>query len=142
MKERIPDVTGVVLVGGRSARMGSDKALLTVEGRPLYRIALDALRGAGLSRLLLAGGGRARFEEEAVAVVEDVHPGSSLGGLHAGLLSAGTGWIFALACDMPSPSPGLIRQLLSLREGFDVVIPGRDGRLEPLFAAYSRACLG
>jgi molybdopterin-guanine dinucleotide biosynthesis protein A len=147
MEDLFPDVTGVVLVGGKSRRMGTDKALLAVGGRPLYRIALDALRQV-VPRLLLVGGppggGAAggRFAGEEVPVVEDVYPGSSLGGLHAGLLRAGTPYIFALACDMPSPGPALIRQLLSLRGGCDVVVPRREGRMEPLFAAYSRVCLG
>ncbi len=120
--------------------MGADKALLTVGGRPLYRIALEAL-GAVTPRLLLVGGGAERFSGVEVPVAEDIFPGSSLGGLHAALHAARTPWIFVLACDMPSPAPTLIRRLLSLREGHDVVVPRRGERLEPLFAAYSRACL-
>jgi molybdopterin-guanine dinucleotide biosynthesis protein len=140
MDDRFEDVTGVVLTGGKSRRMGTDKALLPVGGRPLYRIALDALREV-TPNLLLAGGPAERFAGIGVPLVEDVFPGSSLGGLHGALSAAATPFIFALACDMPSPSPALIRRLLALREGYDVVIPRSGRRVEPLCAAYSRACI-
>ncbi len=140
MKDDFSDVTGVVLVGGKSRRMGADKALLTVRGRPLYRNALDALRDLS-PRLLLVGGPVERFSEEDVPVVQDIYPGSSLGGLHAGLHHAQTPYIFALACDLPTPSLALIRHLLSLRSGNDVVVPRLKGLFEPLFAVYSKNCL-
>ncbi len=141
MSPPIEDVTGVILVGGKSRRMGADKALLRVDGRTLTEIVVEAVRLV-VPRVILVGGPAERFADLGLPVHPDVYPGSALGGLYTGLLAAGTRHIFAVACDMPFPDVALIRHLLSLREGHDVVVPRRGGLVEPLFAVYSRRCQG
>ncbi len=120
--------------------MGSDKALLQVGGRPMLEIVVDALAQV-TSRILLVGSPRQRFVHLGLPAVPDIYPGSALGGLYTGLHEAGTQFIFAIACDMPFPSAALIRHLVSLREGHDVVVPRRGCHFEPLFAVYSQGCL-
>ena len=133
------DVTGVLLAGGQSQRMGRDKATLPVGGVPLYRRALTVLRS--LFAQVLIAGDRPDLADEGVACHRDIYPGSSLGGLYTGLLRATTPHIFVAACDMPSPDPALIRTLLSWRRDFDVVVPRTPAGLEPLFACYGKGCL-
>ena len=72
----------------------------------------------------------------------DRYPGAgSLGGIFSGLDAADTSWVLAVACDMPFLNLDLLRRMLSLREGFDAVVPVIEGRPEPTHSLYSKACL-
>lgn len=134
------DVTGVILVGGKSTRIARDKAFLPIGGVPVFEKVLDALTTT-LERVILVGDRPERFAKYGLPVYPDIYPGSSLGGLYTGLHVSGTPYIFAAPCDLPFPSAGLLRYLVSLREGYDVVVPITSGHPEPLFALYSKECL-
>jgi molybdopterin-guanine dinucleotide biosynthesis protein A len=138
--EKYGDVTGVILVGGRSARMGRDKALLPFEGATLFEKALDVLK-RHLETIFLVGDRPERFAKYGLRVYPDIFPGSALGGLHTALYRATTPFVFVSPCDLPFASPDVLQYLLSLREGRDVVVPMASGYPEPLFALYSRNCL-
>lgn len=135
------DITGVILVGGKSRRMGRDKAFLEVEGRPLFERVLNLFR-LHFSRVLLIGDRGERFASYGVTVVRDRIHGSPLGGVYTGLLEAETEWIFVASCDLPFPSDAVLRRLCSLKEDFDAVVPSTEQGYEPLFALYSKRCLG
>jgi len=135
------DITGVILVGGKSRRMGRDKAFLRVAGMPLFEITLDLFRD-NFASVMLVGNREERFAEYGLPVLPDIFPGSSLGGLYTGLYHARTDFVFVSSCDLPFPSALVLRHLCSLRHGFDAVVPMTDHGYEPLFALYSKSCLG
>ena len=139
-KRLTTDVTGAILVGGLSRRMGRDKALLTFGGKPLVERVINAFRPL-FARIVFVGDRGERFASYGLPVLPDIYPGSALGGLHAALVQAGTPYIFASACDVPWPEPRVIEQLVSLRKGYDVVVPRTEGGLDPLFAVYGTACI-
>jgi molybdopterin-guanine dinucleotide biosynthesis protein A len=134
------DITGVILVGGKSTRMGRDKAMLPLYGTILFDKVLDTLR-SGLQRIILVGDHPERFEGYGLEIYPDIFPGSSLGGLYTGLSRAETPYIFASACDLPFASPSILRLILSLGKGFDAVVPLNGEYPEPLFALYHKNCL-
>jgi molybdopterin-guanine dinucleotide biosynthesis protein A len=134
------DVTGILLVGGRSSRMGRDKAFLPFRGAPIFETVLNTLK-RHVETVILAGDRPERFETHGLAVLPDMYPGSALGGLFTGLHAAMTPYAFVAPCDLPFADDGILAYLLSLRKGFDVVVPSMEGRFEPLFAVYSRNCL-
>ena len=134
-----PDVTGVILAGGRSRRMGRDKATLEIAGKPLVAGIAD-LFGRLFPRVLIAGD-RPDLARPNLPAYADAYPGSALGGLHTGLVHAETPYIFVAACDMPFVDEGLIRALLERRAGYDVILPGTPEGLEPLIACYGQECL-
>ena len=134
------DITGIILVGGKSRRMGKDKAFLEVEGKPLFEIILELFRES-FSRLLLVGNRAERFAGYRLPVVPDIYPGSSLGGLYTGLFHAETEYVFVASCDLPFPCAAVLRHLCSLKEGYDAVVPSTRYGYEPLFALYSKSCL-
>ena len=136
---RYPDVTGVLLAGGLGRRLGRDKALLALHGRPLYRPALDLLQRF-FERVLIAGD-RPDLARPEIPSVPDFYPGSALGGLHTGLKSAATEWIFVAPCDMPFPDGRIVERLLARRGGCDAVVPRTPAGCEPVFALYHRNCL-
>lgn len=134
-----PDVTGVILAGGKSRRMGQDKAQMVVNGQRLFDVTVALLKGF-FAKILIAGN-RPDLASHDLAAVPDDFPGSALGGLYTALKSAGTDWIFVAPCDMPYPDPEIVRRLLSHRPGFDAVVPRTPDGYEPVFALYHKNCL-
>ena len=137
--DKYSDITGVILAGGRSSRMGRDKATLKVDGVPLFRRVLGVLQEL-FSRVLIAGD-RKDLCEAGIESYADPYPGSALGGIYTGLFYSKTPYIFVAPCDMPYPDPSLIRLITSHRKGFDVVIPKTPAGFEPCFALYGRSCM-
>lgn len=134
------DITGIILVGGKSRRMGRDKAFLDFHGTPLFENVLDLFRDT-FRQVALVGDRAERFAAYPVPVFPDIYPGSALGGLYTGLVHASTGYIAVASCDMPFPSGDVLRHLCSLRTGYDVVVPATSHGYEPLFAVYAKSCL-
>ncbi len=138
--DKIQDVTAVILAGGRSKRMGTDKALIRYQGHTLLERQIANMQRL-FAHVLVAGGDPARYPQTTVPVVPDVlASGGSIVGLHAGLTAATTDRIFAVACDIPFPQERLIRFLLEVAPGADWVVPQTAKGLEPLFALYSQKC--
>jgi molybdopterin-guanine dinucleotide biosynthesis protein A len=134
-------VTGVILAGGRSSRMGSNKALLPYRGGRFIE-AIHRQLSELFEEVLLVTNTPEQYSFLPCRKVADIHSGvGALGGLHAGLHHSKTEHIFAVACDMPYLNSTLIRRLASLRDRADVVIPQGDKGLEPLHALYGKGCL-
>lgn len=133
------DITGVILAGGRSRRMGRDKATLKLAGRTLFDRAYDAFKSV-FEQILIAGD-RPDLASLAVPCFADEFPGSALGGIHGGLKAAQTPWIFVAPCDLAAPDPNLIRYLLPYRHSHDAVVPRTTAGFEPVFALYHKNCL-
>lgn len=127
---RAEEVTGVVLAGGQSTRMGRDKALLPIAGKPLVRHLAERMAALGIRRLIVACGTEARGREygallqglagaDEIVTAADAYPGSGpLAGLHAALGAVPErGYAFVMACDMPTVSVGLFARLLQAAEG-------------------------
>jgi len=135
------DVTGLVLAGGESRRMGRNKAFLELGGRPLVRIVVDRLMEV-CSEILIVTGEVGSYVGLGVAVVEDrFQDVGVLGGLHAGLAAASNDLTLAVGCDMPFLKPKVLRAFAAWAEGYDVAILRHNGYLEPLHGAYRRSCL-
>nr|WP_279233507.1 molybdenum cofactor guanylyltransferase [Desulfofundulus thermobenzoicus] len=134
-------VTGVILVGGCSSRMGMNKALLSCGGERLLDRVVARVREA-FPRVLLVGNQAEAYGYPGLPVVRDIFPGRGpLSGIHAALSAAGTPYIFVVACDMPFVDPALALHLARQAPGHDVVVVRDGDKYEPLFAVYARECL-
>jgi molybdenum cofactor guanylyltransferase len=136
----LADLTGIILVGGKSRRMGRDKAFITWDGAPLFEKVLHIFRES-FATVLLVGGDLERYGKYGERILPDLYPGSALGGLYTGLYHAASDYIFVASCDMPYPSAALLRYLCSLKDGYDCVVPETAQALEPLFAVYAKSAL-
>ncbi len=135
------DVTGLVLAGGASRRMGRDKALLELDGRALIQIVVERMMEA-CGEVLIVAADVASYAGFGVAVVEDrFRDVGVLGGLHAGLAAASHDLTLAVGCDMPFLNPDVLRAFADWAEGYDVALLRHNGYLEPLHGAYRRTCL-
>jgi molybdopterin-guanine dinucleotide biosynthesis protein A len=137
---RKEDITGVILVGGKSRRMGRDKAFLELAGKTLFERVLELFR-KNFERILLVGNHTDRFSAYGLPAVSDIYAGSSLGGIYTGLFNANTEYIFVASCDLPFPNGEVLRYLCDMRDGYDAVVTTTAEGYEPLFALYAKSCL-
>jgi molybdopterin-guanine dinucleotide biosynthesis protein A len=138
----MPRVSGVILAGGKSRRMGgAPKALLPFGGRPLIEHIAETLRSV-LPDCLVVTNTPALYGHLDLPMVADVFPeGGSLGGIYSGLRDAPGDAALCVACDMPFVSAPLVAHLAGLAGEADVVIPDAGGELQTLHAVYGKACL-
>lgn len=140
--ERVESITGIVLAGGRSARMGRDKALLDAGGQPLVVALARRLAELG-GEVLVASGDGGRLAGLGLDEVADVVAGAGpLGGIVAGLERASTTLAAVVAVDMPEASPAVLRLLAAAHRGEPAVVPAVAGRLQPLHAVWATAAAG
>jgi len=133
-------VVGFAVAGGRSRRMGRDKAELAWGGADLLDHALARLRAACRDVRILSGPER-RYADRGVPVIVDPVLGvGSLAAVLAGLEAAGVPGLF-LGVDLPFVPVPLLAHLVSLAGAADVVVPVSPGGPEPLCAVYGPACL-
>lgn len=134
-------VTGVILAGGKSSRMGSNKALLPYRGGRFIEAIYRQLSPL-FEEVLVVTNSPEQYAFLGCRMVSDLyHDMGALAGLHAGLAHSRTPHIFAVACDMPYLSDAVIRTLVARRHQSDVIIPDGEKGLEPLHAVYCRSCL-
>ena len=135
------DLSIAILAGGRSSRMGTDKAFVSVLGGPLIEEILSQSAGLGLESLIVTNR-PAEYAYLGVPLFGDVLPDKGpLGGLYSALHSAARPHVLCIACDMPFVVRPLLDYLISLIPEGDAIMPRLDGEAEPFRAIYSRACL-
>lgn len=138
---RIKGVTGVILAGGASSRMGSNKALLPHKGgrfiESIYRELSEIF-----PEVILVTNTPEQYQFLPCRKVPDLYPGmGALAGIHAGLAHSDTPSVFTVACDMPHLDPALIRHIVSRRGDCDLVLPKSEHGYEPLHALYNKSAL-
>ena len=137
--EKIEDVSGVVLAGGRSTRYGKNKALVKLHGIPLIERVLDVMRPI-FRRVIIITNTPDEYSYLELPMYQDIIKGlGPLGGINTGLrVIPGSG--FFVACDMPFLNQELIRHIVEIKADFDVVVPRISGNLEALHALYRTGC--
>lgn len=134
-------VSGLILAGGASRRMGRDKAWLEWEGRSLLARAVDASRQIGIEEVFISGRADVDYTALGCPVLLDVEPGQGpLGGIERGLHRCALPLLFVVAVDLPKMTPVVLRHLLARVEGQVGVVPFRQGEVEPLAAVYPKMC--
>lgn len=135
------DVTGVLLAGGKSRRMGEDKRYLVVGEQTLLERGLAVLRSIFQEVLVVIAQDSPPLDIDARVVRDLVPDCGSLGGVYTGLAEATTPYIFVVACDMPFLDPVVIAQFTSRRASADIVMAKLAARVHPMHALYSKRCL-
>ncbi|WP_455376868.1 molybdenum cofactor guanylyltransferase [Petrachloros mirabilis] len=134
------DVTGLLLAGGKSRRMGTDKRFLHVGDRTLFERTLHALRIV-FPEVVVVIAQDSEPLDAPVPVLRDVIPNcGTLGGLFTGLKLAKTPYVFVVACDMPFLEPRVIEAFIERRGDADVLMAKAHG-LQPMHAVYGKRCL-
>ena len=137
----MPEVSVAVLAGGLSRRMGKDKAFLPLKGRAVIEWVLERVVTLSDDVLLITNAPE-KYRHLSLRVVEDIYPDKgSLGGIYTALHAAYYSYCLVVACDMPFLNTGLLRYLVDLAPGFDVVVPRIEQFPETTHAVYGKRCL-
>ena len=138
-------MTGAVLAGGMSRRMGFNKALIRVGGGGKETLIQRCVKTLGevFDDVIVVTNDVIVYEDLRTTVVADIYKGAgSLGGIYTALFHIREErGAFVCACDMPYLDAGCIRKVMGFTGDFDAVVPFISGRLHPMHAFYSRNCM-
>jgi molybdopterin-guanine dinucleotide biosynthesis protein A len=136
-----PAITGAILAGGRSTRMGVNKALLAFGGRPIIAGLIEKLLPL-FRELVIIANDPAPYAELGLAIWPDRIPDKgSLGGIYTAVYQSAFPLTFCIACDMPLANPAVVAYLGDQAAGHDVVVPRTPDGYQPLHAVYGKDCL-
>ncbi|MFA5629252.1 MAG: molybdenum cofactor guanylyltransferase [Dehalococcoidales bacterium] len=136
-------VSAILLAGGKSSRLGTDKAEVKLNNESVM-IQLIAEKLSELTDDIVVSSNGKFYEAITVPVkwITDVKPGAgSLMGLYSGLLAVKHDFAIAVACDMPFINLGLLKYMISLPRDYDALLPKIDGKTEQFHSIYSRNCI-
>lgn len=140
----IEDCTAIILAGGDSQRMGSDKANLLLGDQTLLQHVTAAMRQ--IFPQVVVSVRRPRPEIELPQVCDEqsnqeMRGAGPLAGLAAGIAQITTPWAFTIACDMPFMDSAMVELLSKYRGQYQAVVPVVQDYPQPLAAFYSTRCL-
>lgn len=136
------NLSGIILAGGKSSRMGCDKAWLEVVGKTLLSRQIELARMAGASEVFISGRVEADYSVfDGVVLTDHFQSAGPLAGIERGLRAMTTPLLLVLAVDMPRLEAGFLRKLMAASAGGCGVIPQLNERIEPLVAIYPKAAL-
>lgn len=137
----LPDITTVIMAGGKSSRMGTDKSFVPLLGKPMIEHVLERVEGLAKKTLLVTNRPE-EYDYLQLPMVSDIfRDRGPLGGLHTALYHAQSRHILVVACDMPWLNRKLLAYMVAQRRLAEVIIPRWEKHPEPLHAVYSQACL-
>jgi molybdopterin-guanine dinucleotide biosynthesis protein A len=139
------ELTVAIMAGGQSRRMGTDKSLVILHGKPLVEHLVARVQELGQAETILIANRPDAYSFLGLPTYTDVLPGKgSLGGIYTALRYSRTPYTLILACDMPFVSTPLLKYMIGLAEGdsFDVIVPRVEGYPEGMHAIYRQTCLG
>jgi molybdopterin-guanine dinucleotide biosynthesis protein A len=139
------DISGIILAGGKSLRLGHDKVLEKIGDKSLLERVVSHIDSFSKNIIIVTAQERtfaSLARNPKVKTVSDVLPGQgSLGGIYTGLEASNSLYNLVVAADMPFLNEPLLRYMIEKAEGYDFVLPRVDGLFEPLHAVYSRNCI-
>lgn len=134
------ELTGIILSGGQSSRMGKEKGLCLLNGKPLIEYSFDLLKKFCDS--IIISSNSKDYEYLGCQIINDEVQGiGPAGGIYSCLRASGNDDNFIISCDMPMITSDLIQYLLSQKKDFDALIPLFNGFPEPLCAYYRQSCI-
>jgi len=132
------DITGIILSGGKSSRLGEEKGLAAFNGKPLVSYAIEVLRPICGKLIISANNQIEEYNKYGFNVVQDEVSGvGPMGGILTCLKKSESRFNLILSCDTPFVSTALYEHLLKSAEYYQVVVPKHDGFIEPLCSIFT-----
>ncbi len=137
-----PSATAIILAGGKSGRMGTDKGMLLINGQTMLERICKQLRGT-FGQILVSAADAEKYGFTGFEIVRDKIPGQGpLRGIASALEASANEINFVVACDIPHIEMGWVKKMLTEAKGADIVVPTTGNKkLEPLFAVYRKSAL-
>lgn len=141
-KQAYYNVTGIILSGGKSIRMGQNKAFIKINGTPIIQ-RIHTLFKKLFKEIIIVTNEKELFSNFDAKIYSDIIPQKgALGGLYTGLFFSSFKHSFCVACDMPFLNESLITFLLNkIEDNLDVIVPQTEDGFHPLHAIYSKRCI-
>ena len=134
--------SAVILAGGKSLRMGCDKAFLEIGGQTLLARQIQLVREIGAEEIFISGRTGVDYSTFGCRVLEDKFPDAGpLAGIEQALDATSSPLLLVLAVDLPGMSAEFLRQLAAGCRECRGAVPRVNGNLEPLGALYPKAAL-
>jgi molybdopterin-guanine dinucleotide biosynthesis protein A len=134
-------LSGIILSGGKSLRMGENKAFIEIECIPIIK-RIQNLFERLFHEILIITDQKELFSDMNVKIYSDLIPNQGvLGGLYTGIFFSSFKYSFCVACDMPFLNEHVIQYLIKNIQENDVIVPKTKDGLQPLHAIYSKNCL-
>lgn len=132
-----------IIAGGKSSRMGTDKALVNIANKPMLQHVIDRTAGLGQSETILITNQPDAHAQFGLPMFADILPEKgSLGGIYTALTYTQSLYTLVVACDMPFLNTELLRFMVSqVTAAFDIVVPRVEGYPQGMHAIYSKTCL-
>lgn len=134
------EVTGYILAGGKSSRMGTDKGLILFKGKPIIQHIINQLQPA-VSKVVIVSDNAAYsgFGFEVITdIIKNMGPA---GGIYSALAHSHTTQNFVLSCDMPFVNTAAIEYIIQHTSQSQIILPVHKGLTEPMFGVYTKSCL-
>ena len=142
MKGLIQNTTAFILAGGFSSRMGTNKALLKINGKTLIQRQVELLEKIFVN-VVISANETELYKFTNKEIVNDIFPGKGpLAGIHSSLKSSNTEVNFIISCDMPFISTELLQLLINYKSGAKIILPKADGKIQQLCGLYSKKIIG
>lgn len=132
-------VSGILLAGGKSSRMGSDKGILLLNGKKLAEHILDAMKPV-VTQLMIIANNR-NYDDFGFPVFEDIIKDCGpMGGIYTGLMNSTNEKNLVLSCDIPFITTDMLRKIISQSDNAEITFPSVGGKPEPLCTVYDKSC--
>jgi molybdopterin-guanine dinucleotide biosynthesis protein A len=134
------EITGIVLAGGKSSRMGKDKGLINLNGELMVNYSINTLKPICSAIIIICNNND--YDHLGYPVFEDINKDCGpLAGIYTGLYNSKTDNNIILSCDSPFVPTALLSHLIDNSESYDAVVPIYYKKTYPLTALYKKACM-
>ena len=132
-------ITGIILAGGKSTRMGTDKALLKIEGETLLNRAVKLCQSV-CNQIIISSYSADHDVEGIIRIQDEIENCGPMGGIYSCLKHASNDWSFIISVDAAFVTPEFVHFLAENRSSFNAVVPMHERGKEPLIAMYHKNC--
>lgn len=131
------DITGIILSGGKSKRMGLNKSLLKIGDQTIIERTAELMKGL-FARVLLITNSPDEYKFLGLEIFEDIYKNvGPIAGIHSGLVHSDTKKNFIIFCDMPFVDKGVIEYIINYKTDKLITIAKSDGFIQQLCGLYS-----
>lgn len=134
------EISGYILAGGKSSRMGSDKGLIVFIQKTIVEHVIEQLKPTVKNIIIVSN--NPEYKKFGFPLISDqIEDAGPAGGIHAALTHSSTKSNFIVSCDMPFITSSAINYLIGKSSSYQITVPIYKQKLEPLFGIYSKQCL-
>jgi len=135
------DITGIILAGGKSKRMGQNKSLLKLGEKTVIERVAELMKGL-FAKVALSANEKSCYEFLCLEIIEDIYKDiGPLGGIHSALMNSHTENNFVISCDIPLMTKEMIEFIVNYLTDKLITVAKADGFVQQLCGVYSKKCL-